>query len=56
MTTNDCSNKKIIEYITKSKQKGQKNQEIIKQIIKKGCCYTALFNAMDETTKNGARK
>ncbi|MFP4567432.1 MAG: hypothetical protein ACLFN8_00660 [Candidatus Woesearchaeota archaeon] len=43
-----CTLSKLTKYIDNNKQKGLKNNEIINQLIKKGCPFQTIFNAMDK--------
>lgn len=50
--TNDfCTINNLTNIIKKQKKTGQKNQEIIKLLTNKGCCFQQIFNAMDAFTK-----
>lgn len=46
-----CSIKNVTKYIQQNKQKGLKNQKIINELIKKGCCFQVVFDAMDKITR-----
>ena len=48
---NFCSLKTVTEFIKKNKEQGQKNYEIINDLIKKGCTFQVIFDAMDKITK-----
>jgi DNA phosphorothioation-dependent restriction protein DptG len=47
-----CSITNLTNIIKKNKEKGLKNPRIIKELTKRGCCFRAIFDAMDKTTKN----
>lgn len=46
-----CSLKNVIKFIQQNKQKGLKNQKIINELIKKGCRFQIIFDAMDIITR-----
>ena len=48
---NFCSLNLAIKYIKLMKKSGIKNQEIIKQLMKKGCAFNTIFDAMDEVSR-----
>ena len=48
---NFCSLKNVISFIEKNKKNGQKNYKIINELIKRGCSFQTMFDAMDKITK-----